>query len=65
MLKLVMKAVLGSSTSKKTSLCAFPRLTARLVMTLWANREVTLLSIFILYISIPLTTCTLKMKEQS
>lgn len=48
MLKLVMKAVLGSSTSKKTSLATFPRLTARLVMTLCANLEVTLLSIFML-----------------
>lgn len=42
--KLVMKAVLGSSTSKVTSLDSLARLTILLVMTVWANRDVTLQS---------------------
>lgn len=42
--KLVMKAVLGNSTSKVASLDSLARLTILLVTTVWANRDVTLQS---------------------
>lgn len=41
MLKLVIKAVLGSSTSKKTSLDELALFKATEVMTVWAKRDVT------------------------
>lgn len=46
--KFVIKAVLGSSTSKDTSLAVSARLTALVVTTLWAKREVTLQLILVL-----------------
>lgn len=42
MAKSLMKAVLGISTSKATSLASSALLTTWLVMTQWAKREVTL-----------------------
>lgn len=42
--KLVMKAVLGNSTSKVASRDSLARLTILLVITVWANRDVTLQS---------------------
>lgn len=52
MLKLVMKDVLGNSTSKDTSFEALALLRALVVMTVWAKRDITLQSTFMLCTSI-------------
>lgn len=51
MLKFVMKAVLGSSTSKKISWEVFALFRALEVMTVWAKRDVTVQSTITLYTS--------------
>lgn len=51
MLKFVMKAVLGSSTSKKISCDLFALFRALEVMTVWAKRDVTVQSTITLYTS--------------
>lgn len=51
MLKFVMKAVLGSSTSKKISWEVFALFRALEVMTVWAKRDVTVQSTVTLYTS--------------
>ncbi len=52
MLKLVMKDVLGNSTSKDTSCEVLALLRALVVMTVWAKRDITLQSTFMLCTSI-------------
>lgn len=55
MAKSLMKAVLGISTSKATSLGWSALLTTWLVMTVWAKREVTLQWTFKLRMTTPST----------
>ena len=52
MLKLVMKAVFGRSTSKNISFDELPLFRALVVMTVWAKRDATLQSTLTLCTSI-------------
>lgn len=55
MAKSLMKAILGISTSKATSLASSALLTTWLVMTQWEKREVTLQLTFKLWMTTPST----------